>query len=74
MSGDARVRMLKLAQRLFTGGAVSSAYIRRTFDVSHATAKRDLVVLEQTLPIAKDRRHPHNMKLLQLERRKGEQQ
>lgn len=50
-ASDTRVRMLKLAERLFTGGAVSVAWVCRHFGVSLATAKRDLVLLEQTLPV-----------------------
>jgi hypothetical protein len=52
MSGtDVRVRFLKLAERLFTGGDISIAYVRDHFPVSLATAKRDLIVLEATLPL-----------------------
>lgn len=52
---DGRVRLLKLAERLFTGGAVSSAYIREHFGVSRATAQRDLIVLEASLPVCVNR-------------------
>ena len=50
-NSDTRQRMLKLAERLYSGGTVSSAWIQRHFGVSFATAKRDLVVLEATLPV-----------------------
>lgn len=46
---DVRVRLLKLAERLFTGGVISSAYIRRRFQVSRATAKRDVALLNRVL-------------------------
>lgn len=54
LNSDVRERMLKLAERLYTGGALSSAYIHRRFGVSKATAKRDLTVLEQILPCRVD--------------------
>lgn len=49
--GDEATRLLKLAQLLFDGGTVTSAYIEETFEVSYATAKRDMVKLEQCLPV-----------------------
>ncbi len=67
-ASDVRERMLKLAARLWTGGAVSGAYIRRRFGVSVATSKRDLVVLEQTLPVVAEFRRGNGgrVKLLRL--------
>lgn len=48
---DPMVRMLKLAMRLARGGDVTHKFITDTFDVSLATAKRDLVVIERALPL-----------------------
>lgn len=57
---DARGRMLKIAQRLFTGGEVTTAWICDTFDVSISTAKRDLVIVEGQLPVKVRIEIPHN--------------
>lgn len=50
-STDSSTRLLKLAERLFTGGEVSHAFVVQRYGVSFATAKRDLVKLEQALPV-----------------------
>lgn len=42
---------LSLAQRLFTGGLVTTHYIREEFGVSVATAKRYMTRLECSLPV-----------------------
>lgn len=49
-------RMLALAQILFLGGTVTSRLIRERWDVSKATAKRDLVRLEVGLPLVVEQR------------------
>lgn len=48
---DLRMRMLTLAQLLYGGGKITSRYIVDTFGVSKPTACRDLMVLEQVLPV-----------------------
>lgn len=50
-ASDAATRMLKLAQLLYSGGAVTARLIRDVFAVSWPTAKRDMVKLEQCLPV-----------------------
>ena len=49
---DLRQRMAKLVQRLHRGEPVTSAWIRDTFDVSWATAKRDMAALRVYLPVS----------------------
>ncbi len=49
---DVRRRMLALAAALFAGEQLSTEVIRARFQVSKATAKRDLVVIEQCLPVS----------------------
>ena len=44
-------RMLLLAIRLGSGGAVTLRYIMEAHGVSLATAKRDMVMLEAMLPV-----------------------
>ena len=44
-------RVVKLTQRLYAGQRVTSALIRQTYGVSWATAKRDLAVLKECLPV-----------------------
>lgn len=44
-------RLLKLARYLHQGGLLSTHYIQRRFQVSRATAKRDLVLIEAALPV-----------------------
>lgn len=39
---DKTQRALRLASRIYAGGEVTTEYIRATFGVSKATAKRDL--------------------------------
>jgi predicted DNA-binding transcriptional regulator YafY len=48
---DLSTRMLKLAQMLFAGVEVDTKLIQELFHVSWATAKRDMVKLEQGLPV-----------------------
>lgn len=48
---DSIGRMLKLAQILFNGGELTAAYIERNYAVSPATAKRDMVRIEASLPV-----------------------
>jgi predicted DNA-binding transcriptional regulator YafY len=48
---DQATRLLKLAQLLFDGQAITTRLIMEKFEVSLATAKRDRVKLEQCLPV-----------------------
>lgn len=48
---DLSTRMLKLAQMLFAGVEVDTQLIQDLFHVSWSTAKRDMVALEQCLPV-----------------------
>jgi predicted DNA-binding transcriptional regulator YafY len=50
-ASDVRVRIVRLVERLFSGQELSSRWIVETFKVSYATAKRDLILLEQCLPV-----------------------
>lgn len=43
--------MLKLAQLLYGGSTVDAHLIRAMFRVSVATSKRDMVKIEQCLPV-----------------------
>lgn len=45
-------RMVRLAWRIYHGGEVTTAWIRKRFGVSKATAKRDLAMLAKVLPVA----------------------
>ncbi len=45
-------RMVRLAWRVYHGGDVTTAWIRKRFGVSRATAKRDLALLAKVLPVA----------------------
>lgn len=51
--------MIALTARLKDGLPVTTAYIRREFGVSKATAKRDLQALESALPSASCTRMGH---------------
>lgn len=56
-----RLRMVKLAARVMQGRPVTTAYIRRIFGVSKATAKRDLESLQTYLPVTTHRKKlPNN--------------
>ena len=44
-------RILRAAWHLFHGGIVTSAWLRDSFGVSKATAKRDLLLLKAALPV-----------------------
>lgn len=44
-------RMLLVARELFTGVSVSTLSLRTWFNVSQATAKRDMRLIEQSLPV-----------------------
>lgn len=44
-------RLIRAAWRLYHGGTVTSAWLRKRFGVSKATAKRDLLVLERAVPV-----------------------
>lgn len=48
---DSRTRMLKLAELLFAGKQITSRFVADTFGVSVATAKRDITLIERTLPV-----------------------
>lgn len=50
-TGDVRARMLQLAALLYAGEPLTARFIHERFGVSWATAKRDLVVIEQNLPV-----------------------
>lgn len=47
-------RLLHLAVRLGSGQAVTQSYIMDRYDVSLATAKRDMTLLESTLPLVSE--------------------
>lgn len=65
---ETRERMLKLAQRLYEGGSVTAQYIRETFGVSKPTSQRDLVVLEQCLPVTATKvKVPRMVKVIAIE-------
>lgn len=49
--GDTISNLLRLAGLLFSGGEVTTRLIRERFNVSRATAKRYLLLLETTLPV-----------------------
>lgn len=49
--GDTVSNLLRLAGLLFSGGEVTTRLIRERFNVSRATAKRYLLLLETTLPV-----------------------
>lgn len=66
MSADVRRRMLDLAKRIYEGKKITTRDIREGYGVSTATAKRDMIVLEATLPvrvthIVDDRRPKHKL-------------
>lgn len=44
-------RAVAYTRKLLDGEPLSVPIIRRMFDVSRATAKRDLLALERTLPV-----------------------
>lgn len=46
-----RLRIARLVVALFRGHEVSARQIREEYRVSKATAKRDLLVLEQAVPV-----------------------
>jgi DeoR/GlpR family transcriptional regulator of sugar metabolism len=50
-ASDAATRMLKLAQLLYSGATINVHLITSMFGVSLATAKRDMVKVEQCLPV-----------------------
>lgn len=45
-------RFIKLTKHLCDGGVITTQFIEREFDVSRATAKRSMVVIECSLPVA----------------------
>jgi predicted DNA-binding transcriptional regulator YafY len=47
-------RVVRAAWHLFHGGIVTSAWLRESFGVSSATAKRDLLLLKVALPVSPD--------------------
>lgn len=49
--GDTISNLLRLAGLLFSGGEVTTRLVRDRFNVSRATAKRYLLLLETTLPV-----------------------
>ncbi len=49
--GDTISNLLRLAGLLFSGGEVTTRLVRERFNVSRATAKRYLLLLETTLPV-----------------------
>lgn len=57
MSNGSIDRMLKLAERLYTGGDLTHRYVQETHAVSRETAKRDLVRVEANLPVQVGFRH-----------------
>lgn len=44
-------RLLRCAWRIYHGGEVTSAWIRKRFGVSLATSKRDMSMLARVLPV-----------------------
>lgn len=48
---DTRSRLLKIAAMLYAGHEITSRFIADNFGVSNATARRDVTVLEQALPV-----------------------
>jgi predicted DNA-binding transcriptional regulator YafY len=52
---DPRTRMLKLAQLLYAGQRITSRFVADHFGVSVATAKRDVTLIEKTLPVLCER-------------------
>lgn len=44
-------RLIRCAWRVYHGGTVTRAWLQKRFGVSRATAKRDLVVLERSIPV-----------------------
>lgn len=72
---DTTRRMMALAWRILEGRAITIRWIMDTFGVSLATAKRDMVLIEATLPVEATR-HPHptnpSSLILSLKRRDGE--
>ena len=59
-ASDAATRMLKLAHVLFEGGEISTRYVMDRFGISLSTAKRDLLKIEQCLPVITDWRDACN--------------
>lgn len=53
---DPFTRALKLADYLNDGGLITTRYIRETFRVSRATAKRDMVMIEASYPVTVEQR------------------
>lgn len=51
MDSDVIGRMLKLASHLHHGGDITVRYVRSTYGVSLATAKRDVQRIEVNLPV-----------------------
>lgn len=47
-------RLVRAAWRLYHGGEVTSAWMRKRFGVSEATSKRDLRLLFAVLPVNPD--------------------
>lgn len=64
MSGMTSSRLLQLAKMAYSGTPITSSLIRRMYQVSKATAKRDMRLLEQNLPV--QRVHLGNRQVLKL--------
>lgn len=68
-------RWLLMCRRLYEGGAITVRWLQEQYGVSHATAKRDMALIEANLPTVRDARdhpsHPVTIRLLRGPRVQG---